>query len=114
MNTPEFLVVDGFQCVVDRVLRQVHHANEVAGAREELEQICEAARINAEIAVPVSEEPYAKVLRQESEDATLILMGLIAPSSTAEQAFHESITENLRDMPSTILVSSAGEADLLA
>tara|TARA_B100000809_G_scaffold30919_1_gene26891 strand:- start:25 stop:2247 length:2223 start_codon:yes stop_codon:yes gene_type:complete len=97
-----------------RVLRQVRHANEVAGAQEELEQICEAARIDAEIKIPVSEEPYAKVLRQESEDATLILMGFIAPSSTSELAFHESTIENLRDMPSTILVSSAGEADLLA
>ncbi|MDP6450340.1 MAG: hypothetical protein QF773_05950, partial [Lentisphaeria bacterium] len=70
-----------------RVLRQVRHADEVAGAHEELAQICEAARIDAEIEIPVSEEPFAKVLRQESEDATLILMGFIAPSNAAELAF---------------------------
>ncbi len=62
----------------------------------------------------MSEEPYDKELRREWGDGTLVRMGFIAPSSTSELAFHESVTENLRDMPSTILGSSAGEADLLA
>lgn len=97
-----------------RVLRQVPGEDTVAAAREELDAIVTAARISAEIVIPVSPAPFAEVLREQSEDATLIFLGLTPPPRDTQETFHERMTEVLTDMPSTLLVYSSGDADLQA
>ena len=97
-----------------RLLRQVDAADEVADARKELEQICVAARIEAEIAVPVSTRPFPEVLREQSEDATLVFLGLNSPGVECERDFHRTTEEMLVNMPTTLMVYSSGEAQLQA
>ena len=97
-----------------RLLRQVEANGDVAAARKELEQICVAARIEAEIAVPVSTQPFAQVLREQSEDATLIFLGLSIPGVEDEREFHRATEEMLVNMPTTLMVHSSGEAELQA
>jgi hypothetical protein len=104
----------GWEGVKLRVMRQVRDSDEIAGAHDELRGICEAARIEADIVVPVSSAPFGAVLADYSADATLIMLGFIPPPPAAEAAFHEAMAAQLTDLPSTILVSSSGGADLQA
>ncbi len=97
-----------------RLLRQVNLEDKVSDARAELENIVSAARITAEICIPVSQKPFPEVLRQHSADATLILLGLSPPRPDFQEAAHENTEIMLDNMPSTMLVYSSGDADLQA
>ena len=86
----------------------------VEPAREELEELVRAARVDAEVCVPVSSKTFAETLHAESHDADLILLGFTPPDPDRAEAYHEQMTGMLNDMPSTLLIYSTGEVDLLA
>ena len=97
-----------------RLLRSTGDASRADAAREDLENICHAARIEADIAVPITDKPFADVLREHSEDASLILLGFTAPAPESQREYHARIESLLTEMPSTLLIHSNGDADLLA
>ncbi len=97
-----------------RLLRSATKEEDVEETTGDLQSICDAARIPAEIVVPVSQKSFTEILREHSEDASLILLGFIPPTPEAQVPFFDTIASMLDQMPSTILVSSSGEADLLA
>jgi len=97
-----------------RLLRVAPNEQEVAKTRQELEQISAASRITTEIHIPISAEPFPKILREHSENASLILLGFIPPKPEGQLAFFETMNTMLTDMPTTMFVNSSGEADLLA
>jgi hypothetical protein len=97
-----------------RLLRQVRQECDVAQARTELETILQQARIDASVEIPVSAAPFGEVLHRYSADAELLVLGLNRVAEEAQEDFHSATQALLEGMPSTLLVHSSGEADLLA
>ena len=97
-----------------RLIRLAHSKTEREQGMKELREIAEAARINADLHVPVSDKNFNEIFREESQDATLVTLGLLPPNESGGEAFFDYMEELLRDMPPALLVNSSGEADLLA
>ena len=97
-----------------RLLRHVRDASEVDGAREELQNISLASRIDADVHIPVSDAVFPEVLRQHSKDADLIFLGFRPPPLEEAEAFLHRADIYLEGMPSVLFVCSSGEADLQA
>jgi hypothetical protein len=97
-----------------RLCRTVRSESAAEPARQELETIIEAARIEAEFNVIVTEASFLQVFEEVSHDATLVLLGLSVPGADDCRSYHAAMQKLLRHMPTTLLVSSTGEADLQA
>jgi amino acid transporter len=97
-----------------RVLRVVDREDEKQAAEAELTSIIDAARIHGWAEVVVSDRPFSEILHDASTDATLVLLGFFLPPPGEEQALHDRYTALLEGLPTTLLVNSSGDADLLA
>lgn len=97
-----------------RILRLTRTDEERAAAVEEMTHLVDAARIPADIEVLVSDRPFHEVLHTHSADATVVFLGFYTPTLQGASHFHEQFATLLDGMPTTLLVHSSGEADLLA
>lgn len=97
-----------------RLLRSVKREEAREPARQALQDLIEAGRINAEAEVVVSDHDFREDFVQASCDADLVLLGFEMPEQDQAETFCRRWEVLLRDMPTTILVNSSGEADLLA
>ncbi len=97
-----------------RILRQAENADESETARREIATMLSQARMQADIAIPVSSAPFAQIFRRHSDDAALVVLGLNRIAETVQEAFYASIDSMLDGMPPALLVHSSGEADLTA
>ena len=79
----------------------------------DMEKLTQAARIDAEIKVITSQKSFKEVFRYFSKDSELIFMGFGIINDESYQEFYDNMRELLKDMPTTFLVSSNGEANLL-
>lgn len=96
-----------------RVLRECRPEEE-QDAHNELENLVDAARIDAEVKVVVSERPFAEVLAEESGDATVVFLGFRLFPRGEAAAFQQQLQKLTKDLPTTLLIHSSGDADLLA
>ena len=88
-----------------------------AEAQGEIMHMLDEARIRGEAKVVEQRGSFPEVLRAHSQDATVIFLGLTPPSEQAEgtddaEAFYQRYDVLLAQLPTTLLVYSAGEADL--
>jgi hypothetical protein len=97
-----------------RLLRYIPNAKEEVAARQDLEEIIEAGRIKATIETPVSNADFATVLREHSSDASIVMLGFVPPTPELEDQMQANTTKLIDGLPPTLLVYSAGDADLLA
>lgn len=97
-----------------RLLRRVEEEEGRAPAAEALQAIVDAGRIEADVVVVVGKEPFDKVLYNQSRSADVLFLGFNVPETAAAAAFHERFTAMLEHLPTAVLVSSSGEADLMA
>jgi amino acid transporter len=97
-----------------RIFRLVDKEEAHENARHSLTELVEAARITAEVDVIVSDHTFKEVFQQRSRDASVIFLGFYPVEEEEAEPFHDTFTALLQDMPTAILVSSCGEADLLA
>jgi amino acid transporter len=97
-----------------RVLRAVGAHEQRAAATEELQALVEAARIDAEVEVVVSDQPFADTLHGASRDAQLVLLGFQLPERVDEVGFQRYYQALIEGLPTTLLVHSSGDADLSA
>ncbi len=97
-----------------RVLRLVQDEADRQPATDALNQLIHAARVDATVKVVVSSDSFANVLHQQSGKSTVVLLGLALEIDEDPQVFHARYHELLKDLPTTILVASSGQADLLA
>ena len=98
-----------------RMLRVVKDTDNVDEARRELFDLADASRIPMEIQiVSATGEPFSELLAAQSRDSDLVLLGFQPPSAQDADRFHAHYSELVRELPTTLLVSSSGEADLLA
>lgn len=97
-----------------RLLRQIGNEAGRESAREDLYQLLQDARMEAQVEVVVSEEPFADVLRQHSSDADCVFLGFEVPPVGHERAWFSQYQNMLLDRTTTILVSSVGDEDVMA
>jgi amino acid transporter len=97
-----------------RLLRRVHDEAGKHPATEALENLMDAARVSGEAAVIVSEDDFTEVLHRHSKDASLVLLGFNVPEISACQEFQRRFDLMLDGMPTTLLVHSSGEPDVMA
>ena len=83
-------------------------------AEKALYDLAEAGRIEASIKVIVSKEPFKDVLKEESGDATAVFLGLQCPEEGKELEVYRTYSSYLEFLPTTLLVHSVEEVDLLA
>lgn len=100
-------------CVI-RFLRVVRKDESPEEAREDLTRLVEAARLTALTEVIKASRPFAEILYAYSHDATVILLGFRTPQVDTGEEFHRTFADLARDLPTTLLVDSTGEADLTA
>lgn len=83
---------------------------------EALQELVNNARVRAEVKIVVSEDALPRVLERHSGDASLVILGFKVPQEKEEDAyrFQMHFERMLSGLPITLLVSSSGEADLLA
>ncbi|MDR0305872.1 MAG: amino acid permease [Chitinispirillales bacterium] len=96
-----------------RILRVVSSSEERSRAYKELKQLIEAARMDVAIELIFSEDTFPNLLRKHSACATVVFMGFQVNADTDALRFQDSFGSLLHGMPTTILIQSTGEADLL-
>ncbi len=97
-----------------RILRVRAKEESVKDASREIEALLEAARLDADFKILEFSSSFKSLLEEASGDADLVLLGFQPPKLENADAFHkqyENITENL---PTTLIISSSGEADLMS
>ncbi len=82
-------------------------------AAEVLHQLVNAARIPAQVEVVVSDQPFVDVLHQYSRDAAVLFLGFQVPDANDISTFHQYYTELTEGLPTTLLIYSSGDADLM-
>jgi len=97
-----------------RILRIVNTVEEKDAAHKELEQLIEAARMDVAVETIVSDDTFPNMLRRYSGNAAVIFLGLSIDANTDPLKFQEAYTTLLKGMPTTIMIQSTGEADLLS
>lgn len=97
-----------------RVLRCVENEAGREPAAANLAELVQAARVEAAVKVVVSDAPFPDVLRRESADATTLILGFRVPDEHDAETFYQRFSQMAEGLPTTLLVCSSGEADLLA
>ncbi len=96
-----------------RFLRVVRAKESHEQAFVELKTLVEASRISATINIVDSQKPFPEVLHTYSQDATVVFLGFQIPSAEKSAEFQSLFTALLKGLPTTLLVNSTGEADLM-
>jgi len=97
-----------------RILRVTDTPEEQAKAKEELERLIDAARMDIDIEPIISDDDFPNLLRRYSGLSTVVFLGFDAEAYADPLAFQEYYTGLLQGMPTTIMIRSTGEADLLS
>lgn len=97
-----------------RVLRMVRDPEAAQSAYEELHALIEGARMKAKVEVIGSMGPFRNTLKEHSADSTAVFLGFRIPPDEETEMFQARFSEILEGLPTTILVHSTGEADLLS
>ncbi len=99
-----------------RILRMVRAEKEAGPAEAELHELVAAARIPAKVEIAVSSAAFADTLHEHSRDATVVFLGFQLPEdpATGAEDFLSNYNNLLDGMPTTLLISSTGGADVLA
>ena len=98
-----------------RVLRAVDHEREYGEATEEIHQLLDEARINGEAQVVLKEGTIHRTLLTHSHDASVMFLGMTPTDQReADASFCQRYESLLEGLPTTLLISSVGDADLLS
>ena len=97
-----------------RLLRVVNTPDDKDQARMELEKLIEAARMDVDVEPILSDDNFPNLLRRHSGSSTVVFLGFSVDENTDPERFQKSYTDLLQDMPTTIMIQSTGEADLLS
>jgi len=97
-----------------RVVRLIQDEAGRQPAKKALEDLVDHARLDAEVDLIVSEDPFPKVLERHSADASVVILGFKIPGEREMEAFKFQMYFEgmISPLPTTLLVSSSGEADV--
>lgn len=97
-----------------RLLRLIDDEAGREPSTKALQELVEEARVRAEVQILVSDSPFSEILVRHSADASVVFMGFNVPEEESALAFQSYFEDMMSKLPTTILVSSTGEADLFA
>lgn len=97
-----------------RILRRITDEEGREPATAALEAMAAAARIEVQVNVVVSVNPFPKVLNRYSHDAACVMLGFGVDMLDDPAVFRRRYTGMTGHLPTTLLVCSSGDADLLA
>ncbi len=97
-----------------QVIRLIKDEAGRAPAREVLEKLIQSARVDAQVKVVVSHESFDKVLYQYSRSASVVILGFEPPADDQAEAVFKRFELFLQGLPTSIMVSSNGDADVFA
>lgn len=81
---------------------------------ERISALIEEARLSAEV-ILLEETSFIDSIHEHSSDADAIFLGFKPPESDEHaEGFHAFYTEATRELPTTLLINSSGDADLLS
>jgi amino acid transporter len=89
--------------VVKRVVGKNGNFDE---AENELKQLIDEARMDADIEIVESETSFAETLHKNSHDACCVFLGFELPNDENSEKWHESYKKMLVGMPTSVLVHS--------
>ena len=99
-----------------RVLRALSPNEDTEEARADLKSLLFESRIRGEACIVEAGARFKDTLIEHSHDATVVFLGLWVGELGEDfqaQDTHQHYSELLNDLPTTMLISNAGEADLL-
>lgn len=96
-----------------RLLRLIEDEAGRQPATKALRVLVEAARVDADVEVLVSEAPFMEVLHRHSKEASLVMLGFNVPEESDAESFRNYFEKLLSELPTTLMVCSSGEADLM-
>ncbi len=96
-----------------RVLRLVGPDESEQAARDEISTLIDAARLVVEILL-VHESTIIEAVERHSADASVVFLGFRPPSDEQAEYYHASFERLTAHLPTTLLIASSGEANLLA
>ena len=98
-----------------RVLRALSETDPelISIAQQEIEFLLEEARIDGSAYVVKQSDSFQDVLHEYSHDAAVVFLGFRPPEEVLE-SLHSDYTRFFNRLPTTLLVCSAGDADLLS
>ena len=97
-----------------RLLRLIQDEAGREPADQALRDLVDAARVNADVQIIVSEDEFRTVLQRHSQNASVVLLGFNVPEEKNAHSFQNNFEKFLTGLPTTLMVCSSGEADLLA
>ncbi len=97
-----------------RFLRVVRQDESRQQAFDELKTLIEVSRMAATVNIIDSQKSFPEILYTYSHDATVVFLGFQIPAVEKAEEFQRSIASLLKGLPTTLLVNSTGEADLMA
>ena len=97
-----------------RVLRMVESDEGRKPARKSLQKLLDASRVDADVKAVVGDAPFPHVLHRESSDATCLILGFEIPEEGQEEQWRTAYRVMLDGMPTTLIVHSLGQEDMLA
>lgn len=96
-----------------RVLRLSKEGDDLAAQRDEIFLLLNEARLDAEIKI-VEHATIREALVAESTDATVVFLGFSPPALEDAEHFYTHYNLLTEGLPTTLIVSSSGEADLIS
>ncbi len=99
-----------------RILRMLMPDEAKDEAEKELLDLIAAARIEADHHLVASDDfpDFKTALHETSGDADCVFLGFQPPSDERAEGFHTAYSELVDGMPTTLIVCSSGEADLMS
>ncbi|HIE11121.1 MAG TPA: hypothetical protein EYP62_05855 [Kiritimatiellae bacterium] len=97
-----------------RVLRLVEDEKAREPAYRALQCLARASRMDVEIAVVVSTDAFPEVAARFSTNADVVFLGFVPPEEGGEEDFFDFYGKLETELGCMLLVSSSGQADLLA
>ena len=94
-----------------RLIKMAESDDTIADAENQLVELLDAARLDADVLV-VPPGDFKSTLMETSGDADLVMLGFVSPDDAFAERFHALYSNFVEDMPTTMIVCSAGHADL--
>ncbi|MFZ5949641.1 MAG: amino acid permease [Candidatus Rifleibacteriota bacterium] len=96
-----------------RVLRLVESEEGVEPAMQNLQQLLDEARLSGQAQALVSDRPFNQIIRENSGDADLVMLGFEIPEPGKELEWLVTYEKLLEWLPTVAIVHCARETDLL-
>jgi amino acid transporter len=96
-----------------RLIKMLEPGETSEAAEAQLEELIDAARLDADFLI-LPAGNFTEQLEATSSDADLVMLGFRPPSDEAAEGFHAVYSEFVKGLPTTLIVSSTGDADLLS